>query len=176
MLGMHNVNNALSAAAAAYQVGLTAEQIISGFATFTGIKRRLEIRGVINDVTVYDDFAHHPTAIKSTLDGLRARIGDQRLFAVLQFGSNTMMLGEHCAKLPSALNTADQIFMLQPNDAQWQADKIVDALHGKASLFANVENIVDRLSAEVRPGDHVLIMSNKGFDGIHKKLIDQLSK
>ncbi len=172
MLGLHNVNNALAAVAAAHDVGVTADTIIEGLQLFKGVKRRLEVRGVANGITVYDDFAHHPTAIATTLEGLRARIGQQRLIAVLQFGSNTMRMGEHQDRIASALQQADDVILLQPTNVQWDVTDIVTQLNGRAIVHDDVTGIVRHLESFCQTGDHVVVMSNKGFDGIHQRLLD----
>lgn len=171
MCGLHNVNNALAAIAAAKHVDVPIEDSISALKTFRGIKRRMEIRGEINGITVYDDFAHHPTAIETTLNGLRARVGDQRIIAILQFGSNTMRDGFHDAKtIVASLKSADQVVLLKP-EGDWNINNIVAEL-SNASVYDNVDQILKNITPTLKPNDHVIIMSNKGFDGIHQKIMD----
>ena len=171
MLGQHNIMNALAATAAAQHAGLSVAKIIDGLQSFQGVKRRLEVRGVVNDITVYDDFAHHPTAIETTLAGLRAKVGDARIIAVLQFGSNTMKLGSHQSKIVPSLQQADQVVLLTPD---WDVQPILQQLKVPAESYATVPEIIDSLIPQLKPHDHVLVMSNKGFDGIHQRLLDQL--
>ena len=174
LIGTHNVMNALAAIAAARHAGVPAAVAIDALAQFRNVKRRLETRGTVNGVTVYDDFAHHPTAISVTLDALRARIGGKRLIAVLEARSNTMRLGVHRDHLAPALQGADMVLLLQPPELKWDINAVMAPLGGKGRSFTSVEAIVDILAIETRPDDHVLIMSNGGFDGIHNKLLARL--
>lgn len=174
--GKHNVSNALSAMAAAHHVGVSIEDTIKALKSFKGIKHRMEVRGAVNGVTIYDDFAHHPTAIETTLNGLRARVGDQRIVAVLQFGSNTMREGVHQKGIAKALKAADKVILLQPEGKLWNLQTVVDQCDGRATSYDNVDQIIQYLVPELKTNDHVLIMSNKGFDGIHQKLLDQLGR
>jgi UDP-N-acetylmuramate: L-alanyl-gamma-D-glutamyl-meso-diaminopimelate ligase len=172
MVGDHNVRNALAAAAAAHEVGVTSEAVISGLKSFQGVKRRMEVRGVINDITVYDDFAHHPTAIAASLAGLRSKVGNKRIFAVLQFASNTMGAGIHRDRIAQALQVADKVILLKPE--KWDINGLLREIGSKAAACERVEAIIESLSAMVQAEDHILIMSNKGFDGIHQRLIKRL--
>ncbi len=175
MIGLHNVNNALAAVAAANNVGVKPAHAIEALNTFAGLKRRLEVRGVVNNITVYDDFAHHPTAIETTLQGLRAKVGDSRIVAILQFASNTMKSGVHSVQsIANAVKAADVVVVLQPEE--WDITDLVQHIHQATQVYKNVEEIINRVALQLRPGDHVLIMSNKGFGGIHQKLIKRLSK
>lgn len=174
MCGLHNVNNALAAIAAAHHVGVAVETSIEALSAFEGIKRRLEVRGQVKGITVYDDFAHHPTAIETTLRGLRSRVGNQRIVAVLQFGSNTMRGGTHEATIADSLRLADQVYMLQPEGKHWDLKNIIDQLEGRAVAFENVDLILKNLIPNLKINDHVLVMSNKGFDGIHQRLLEGL--
>lgn len=173
LCGLHNVKNALAAIAAAHHIGISIEDSIQALQSFEGVKRRLEVRGKINDITVYDDFAHHPTAIETTLKGLRARVGNQRIIAILQFGSNTMRCGFHEKTIAASLKTADEVIFLQPTEKTWNLQTIVNALD-YAAAYDNVDQILKKVTPTLKPNDHVLIMSNKGFDGIHQRLLDQL--
>lgn len=172
--GMHSVHNALVSIAAAHDLNIDINVILSALEKFEGVKRRLEIRGVVNGVTVYDDFAHHPTAIASTLAGLRARVGQQRIVTVLEFGSNTMKQGMHAQELIESLTHADVVAMLQPEGRQWDPRELLGHLNARANVYDSVKDIVDDLTPQLRTDDHVLIMSNKGFDGIHQKLLNRL--
>ncbi|MBS0350244.1 MAG: UDP-N-acetylmuramate:L-alanyl-gamma-D-glutamyl-meso-diaminopimelate ligase [Proteobacteria bacterium] len=172
LVGDHNILNALSAAAAAHEVGITGEAIIAGLKTFQGVKRRLEKRGEVNQISVYDDFAHHPTAIEATLSALRAKVADKRIVAVLQFGSNTMSLGAHRERMAPALRMADKIIFLRPE--KWDINPLLRELGAKAFAFSRVEEIIDHVVKISLPGDNILIMSNKGFEGIHQRLLKRL--
>ena len=172
MVGDHNVRNALAAAAAAHEVGVTSEAVLAALKTFQGVKRRLEVRGAVNGVTVYDDFAHHPTAIAATLSGLRSKVGDKRIIAVLQFASNTMGAGTHRDNMAQSLRQADKVVLLRPE--KWDINPLVRELGAKAMACDRVETIIDHLAGELQAEDHVLIMSNKGFDGIHQRLLKRL--
>lgn len=175
LLGEHNVNNALAAIAAARHAGVPVEHCIAAFSEFKGVKRRMQVRGKVNGITVYDDFAHHPTAITTTLAGLRANVGKSRIIALLEPRSNTMRMGEHKAKLADALHEADDIFLYQPAGLDWDLQAVVNDLAGKAQLFQDIDNLVSAVVALAQAGDHVLIMSNGGFGGIHDKLLAQLA-
>lgn len=174
LCGQHNIANALAAIAAAINVGVRADQAILALQSFKGVKRRLEVRGVIRDITVYDDFAHHPTAIATTLAGLRSRVKDARIVAVVEFGSYTMRHGTHQSQLAHSLLEANKVILLQPQDKQWDTQFLLRELGARAKIFNEVDAIVNHLSKELRSQDHVLIMSNKGFGGIHKRLLEKL--
>ena len=166
--------NALAAIAAAAHVGVDAARSAQALGLFSGVKRRMEVRGVIDGVTVYDDFAHHPTAIETTLRGLRARVGDARIVAVVEPRSNTMKLGVHREQLAPALAAADRTWFLNSPDMGWDLPAAVAALGTRASFAANVDALVVGLAEDSRPGDHILVMSNGGFGGLHEKLIAAL--
>lgn len=173
MIGQHNVQNALAAAAAAHDIGIVSSDIINGLNSFKGVKRRLELRGTVGGVNVYDDFAHHPTAIETTITGLRAKVGAKaRIIAVLQFGSNTMRQGTHADVIGQALQGADRVELLRPEG--WDLTPVLRQLEGKAMVHADASAIVNHLAPQLHEDDHVLVMSNKGFDGIHQKLLDRL--
>jgi UDP-N-acetylmuramate: L-alanyl-gamma-D-glutamyl-meso-diaminopimelate ligase len=174
LLGEHNVMNALAAIGAAGHVGVAPERAARALGTFSGVKRRMEIRGVVGDVTVYDDFAHHPTAIETTLRGLRARVGNARIVAVLEPRSNTMKLGVHRAQLAPALNLADRTWFLDSPDLGWALPPAVAALGARASFAASVDALVKGIAEDSRPGDQILVMSNGGFGGLHDKLLAAL--
>ncbi len=173
-LGRHNVHNALSAIAAARHAGVPVAQSIAALAGFKGVKRRLENRGVAGGVTVYDDFAHHPTAIKTTLDGLRARVGSARIIALLEPRSNTMRMGVHKQSLPAALAKADEVFCYQVDDADWKIRDVMTNAGVAAQVFDDIDCLVSAVAEGARPGDHVLVMSNGSFGGIHEKLLGVL--
>ncbi len=170
LIGQHNVDNALMAIAAAHHVGVSAGVSCAALGEFKNTRRRLELRGEARGIRVYDDFAHHPTAIATTLAGLRAKVGDERIIAVLEPRSNTMKLGVHAQQLQASLAAADQIIMLEPVGLQWSVAEVVP----QAQTADTVEQILQRLGELVQPGDHILIMSNGGFANIHQRLLTQL--
>jgi UDP-N-acetylmuramate: L-alanyl-gamma-D-glutamyl-meso-diaminopimelate ligase len=174
LIGEHNVLNALAAIGAAAQAGVAPERAAQALNLFRGVKRRMEVRGVVGGVSVYDDFAHHPTAIEATLKGLRARVGGQRILAVLEPRSNTMKLGVHREELAPSLKLADKSWFLAPKDLGWDLQGAVSSMGDRVKLAANVDDIVHGVAAEARAGDHVLIMSNGGFGGLHDKLLAAL--
>jgi UDP-N-acetylmuramate: L-alanyl-gamma-D-glutamyl-meso-diaminopimelate ligase len=174
LLGKHNVMNALAAIGAAAHVGVPPEQAALALRDFRGVKRRMEIRGVVGGVTVYDDFAHHPTAIETTLAGLRARVGQARIVAVLEPRSNTMKLGVHRDQLAPALALADRSWFLNAPDLGWDLPEAVKSLGPSARCVSTVEALVRAIADDSRPGDHVLVMSNGGFGGLHEKLLADL--
>jgi len=172
-LGQHNVNNALAAIAAARHAGVPTKYAIEALGQFQSPKRRMEIRGEINGITVYDDFAHHPTAIKTTLAGLRAKTGTSRIIAVLEPRSNTMRLGIHRHTLGPALDAADAVLLYQPTGLDWNLGHITATLD-TAQIFDDIEQLVMHIIKSTRSGDHILIMSNGAFGGIHEKLLEAL--
>jgi UDP-N-acetylmuramate: L-alanyl-gamma-D-glutamyl-meso-diaminopimelate ligase len=174
LLGRHNVMNALAAIAAADHVGVAPERAALALAQFRGVKRRMEIRGTVDGVTVYDDFAHHPTAIETTLRGLRARVPDARIVAVLEPRSNTMKLGVHRDELAPALADADRAWFLNVPGLDWDLPAALAPLGARARFEDSVDGLVAGIAAEVRPGDQVLVMSNGGFGGLHEKLLAAL--
>ncbi|WP_284895123.1 MULTISPECIES: UDP-N-acetylmuramate:L-alanyl-gamma-D-glutamyl-meso-diaminopimelate ligase [Burkholderia] len=178
--GDHNRMNALAAIAAARHVGVPPAQAAESLASFRNVKRRMEVRGSIDGVTVYDDFAHHPTAIETTIAGLRARIGRQnsRILAVLEPRSNTMKLGVMKAQLPASLADADLVFGYGAPTGRdvlgWNLADALAPLGDKAHAFDDLHLLVKSVVEAARPGDHVLVMSNGGFGGVHQKLLDAL--
>jgi UDP-N-acetylmuramate: L-alanyl-gamma-D-glutamyl-meso-diaminopimelate ligase len=175
LLGEHNVNNALAAIAAARHAGVPAAHAIAALAEFQGVKRRMQVRGTVRDVTVYDDFAHHPTAITTTLAGLRAKVGNARIIALLEPRSNTMRMGTHKAQLALSLQTADDVFLYQPPGLGWDLADVVAELGDKGRLLHDVDELAASIAQLAQVGDHVLIMSNGGFGGIHDKLLAKLA-
>nr|VFJ99172.1 MAG: UDP-N-acetylmuramate: L-alanyl-gamma-D-glutamyl-meso-diaminopimelate ligase [Candidatus Kentron sp. H]VFJ99192.1 MAG: UDP-N-acetylmuramate: L-alanyl-gamma-D-glutamyl-meso-diaminopimelate ligase [Candidatus Kentron sp. H]VFK03327.1 MAG: UDP-N-acetylmuramate: L-alanyl-gamma-D-glutamyl-meso-diaminopimelate ligase [Candidatus Kentron sp. H] len=171
LIGRHNVENALAAIAAAHHAGVPAASACRALGQFRGVKRRLEQRGRIHDITVYDDFAHHPTAIATTLAGLRARVGRERIIAVLEPRSNTMRLGFHRNALAHALAGADLLWIYRPPNLGWDVDAMVQGFGIDGHLCNSIDAIVTDIAGIARAGDHVLIMSNGGFGGIHERLI-----
>ena len=169
------MNNALAAIAAADSIGVTMRDTEKAFATFENVKRRLEIRGCVNHITVYDDFAHHPTAIATTIDGLRKKVGSERIIVVAQLGSNSMRTGAHGDALAPSFQAADEVHVLQPDDKSWDVKTVLKSLGNKAVVHQSVSDIVETISKKALPHDHILVMSNKGFEGIHEQLLDSVS-
>jgi UDP-N-acetylmuramate: L-alanyl-gamma-D-glutamyl-meso-diaminopimelate ligase len=174
LLGKHNVDNALAAISAASHVGVSVETAIAALASFKNVKRRLEVKGERNGITLYDDFAHHPTAIKTTLAGLRAKIGSARLITVLEFGSYTMRSGVHKDQLQQALVDADLIICKKPVASDWGLADVLKNCPQPNKLYENVDTLIQELAPQLRSGDHVVMMSNSGFDGIHQKLLNAI--
>jgi len=175
LIGDHNVNNAISAIAAARHVGVAPEHAIDALSEYINTKRRLEVRAVVNGITVYDDFAHHPTAIMTTLKGLRAKVGEQRIIAVLEPRSNTMKMGVHKSELAQSLSQADKIFLFQSPDIKWDLKENLGPLSDKAQVMNSTDDIIQAIKSIANADDHVLIMSNGGFENIHQRMIDALS-
>ena len=170
-IGEHNLHNALAAIAAARHAGVTVTMAVKALEEFQGVKRRMEVRGRVNGVTVYDDFAHHPTAIATTLQGLRSQVGSARILLVLEPRSNTMRMGVHSGTLAASLQGADRIWMHEPGDLAWSLSDVAQATGVPARVSGSVEAIVDEVVREARPGDHILVMSNGDFGGIHERLV-----
>jgi len=174
LTGLHNVNNALAAIAGAEHAGVSATDACFSLAQFKNVKRRMELKGEINHIKVYDDFAHHPTAIETTLAGLRAQVGKQRILAILEPRSNTMQMGIHKETLANSLKIADQVAVFIPSDLSWDGAETFKPLGDKAQLFNQTENIVEWIKQESKAQDIILIMSNGGFEGIHQRILDVL--
>jgi UDP-N-acetylmuramate: L-alanyl-gamma-D-glutamyl-meso-diaminopimelate ligase len=173
LIGEHNRLNALAALAAARHVGVPVAQGLSALSEFKNVKRRMEIRGISNGITVYDDFAHHPTAIETTVAGLRRKIGKARILAVLEPRSNTMKLGVMKDALPNSLKEADLVFCYAGN-LGWDAHGALAPMGSKVVVKDDLGELIQAIVAAAHSGDHVLIMSNGGFGGIHEKLLMQL--
>ena len=176
LIGQHNVNNALMAIAAARHAGVQPQLAIEALGQFVNAKRRMETRGVVKDITVYDDFAHHPTAIKTTLAGLRNKVGEQRIFAVLEPRSATMKMGVHQDSLAQSWQLADEVLLFQPDNLSWSLNELIAQSDVSTQVYDDIENIIEDLLSKVKPQDHILIMSNGGFNGIHEKLLEKLTK
>ncbi len=175
LLGQHNVDNGLMAIAAAHHAGVTLSDAINALSSFKNVKRRMELKGKVNDVTVYDDFAHHPTAIATTLEGLRNKVGQARIIAVLEPRSNTMKMGVHKDTLAKSWQLADEIFLYEPEGMNWSLQASAQHSPKPAYCMNCVEQIVEHVANIARPGDHILIMSNGGFENIHSRLLAQLA-
>lgn len=174
LIGAHNMENAVAAVAAAHHAGVPVADAIGALREFRGVARRMQLRGEVNGVRVYDDFAHHPTAIRTTLDGLRRRVGRDRIIAVLEPRSNTMKMGVHRDELASSLAAADEVWLYAPPDLGWDIAEVLQPLGERGHARADVDSLAAELAKTVRPGDHVLIMSNGGFGGLHGKLLAAL--
>lgn len=176
--GTHNINNALAAIAAANDVGVAPNTAIEALCHFKGVRRRMELRGEVRQICVYDDFAHHPTAIATTLDGLRKRVGSARIIAVLEPRSNTMKLGTMAARLPEALHQADIAFCYGETHGKhalgWKPEEIFGKDADKIKVFHDLEQLKQAIVQIAQPGDHIIVMSNGSFGGLHGKLLEAL--
>lgn len=176
IVGQHNMHNGLMAIAAAHHIGIDIQQACTALASFISPKRRLEVKGVLNQVTLYDDFAHHPAEISATLTALRDKVGkNQRILAVLEPRSNTMKMGIHNKELAPALHHADQVFLYQPDNIGWDVSAIATQCTQPACCKQDLDQLVAAVIQEAKPTDHILVMSNGSFGGIHQKLLDKLS-
>lgn len=174
LLGNHNVLNALAALAAVHAVGVDPAPLLASLAGFGGIKRRLEVVGQAAGITVYDDFAHHPTAIATTLAGLRARVGLARIVVAMEPRSNSMRLGAHAAALAPSLELADAVVFLHRPELAWDAAAVIAQVRGQALAVADSDALLDALAGQLTAGDHVVFMSNGGFDNAPRRLLAQL--
>lgn len=174
MLGLHNVNNALAAIAAARHAGVPVTVALAALAEFKGVKRRMQLRGEAAGIRVYDDFAHHPTAIQTTVSGLKANISSGRIFAILEPRSNTMKLGVHRDTLASSLQEADNVFLYASDDMPWQAEQVLAPLGDKAQGFNDTERLIQHVVQNAVAGDHLLVMSNGSFENLHERLLTAL--
>ncbi len=172
--GIHSVNNGLAAIAAAHHAGVTITDCINALCRFEGVKRRMECLGTVGDVTVFDDFAHHPTAIATTLQGLRKQVGNKRIIAIIEPCSNTMRMGVHQDRLAESTTDASEVIWYQPEGVDWKLDVVVDTASVPTVLIQQVDEIIQRVVKNKQPGDQVVIMSNGGFGGIHQKLLNAL--
>ncbi|MBN8792429.1 MAG: UDP-N-acetylmuramate:L-alanyl-gamma-D-glutamyl-meso-diaminopimelate ligase [Stenotrophomonas nitritireducens] len=174
LLGRHNVLNGLAALAAAHAVGVDVAAVAPALAGFHSVKRRLEVIGQARGVTIYDDFAHHPTAIHTTLEGLRAKVGAARIVVAMEPRSNSMRLGAHAQALAPSLDIADAVVFLARPELPWDAAGVIAAVRGDAQAVADTDALLARLGGAVRDGDHVVFMSNGGFDGAPRRFLAQL--
>ncbi len=176
LVGEHNMHNGLMAISAARHVGVTPEDACKALGDFINARRRLELKGEVNGVTVYDDFAHHPTAILATLTALRSKVGGTaRILAVLEPRSNTMKLGVSKNELAPSLARADEVFLFQPSHIPWLVAEVAEQCIQPAHWSADLDALVAMVAAEAQPGDYILVMSNGGFGGIHDKLLTALA-
>lgn len=174
LMGRHNVMNALAALAAANAVGVELSHVIAKLSDFVSVKRRLENLGSVRGVTVYDDFAHHPTAIRTTLAGLRARVGQARIIVAMEPRSNSMRLGTHATEIAPALALADAVIFLHRPELTWDASAVVSALRGDGETVATVEALVERLATLAQANDHIVFMSNGGFEDAPRRMLAAL--
>lgn len=171
LLGAHNMHNGLMAIAAAHHAGVAISTACQVLNSFINANRRLEVKGTVGGITVYDDFAHHPTAITATLNALRSKVGDSRILAVLEPRSNTMKMGVHKDEIAPALAAADDVFIFQPDNIPWQVSDITAQLSQPSFHSANLDELIAAIGAQAKSGDHILVMSNGAFGGIHAKLL-----
>jgi UDP-N-acetylmuramate: L-alanyl-gamma-D-glutamyl-meso-diaminopimelate ligase len=175
--GVHNQMNALAAIIAADHVGVAVSDACQALSSFENVRRRMEVRGTVGTgaqaITIYDDFAHHPTAIRTTLDGLRRQVGTARILAVFEPRSNTMKLGQMKSLLPWSLEQADMAFC-HTAGLDWDAAEALSPMGARAHTAGDIDSLVTLVKAAARPGDHVLCMSNGGFGGVHGKLLQAL--
>ena len=174
LLGRHNVLNGLAALAAAHAVGVDPAQVAPALAGFHSVKRRMEVIGQAQGITIYDDFAHHPTAIHTTLEGLRARVGEARIVVAMEPRSNSMRLGAHSQALAPSLDIADAVVFLARPELPWDAARVIDAVRGDAQSVSDTDALLSELGNVTRAGDHVVFMSNGGFDGAPRRFLAQL--
>lgn len=173
--GMHSVRNGMAAAAAARNVGVTPEIAVQALSAFEGVKRRMECLGSTKGVSVYDDFAHHPTAIATTLKGLRAKVGSDKIIALIEPRSNTMRMGIHKSQLAEVTQSADSVLWFQPDGVNWSLQSVVDESGNDAQLLASIDDLIEACVERCDQATHVVVMSNGGFGGIHQKLIQRLA-
>ncbi|WP_151709600.1 UDP-N-acetylmuramate:L-alanyl-gamma-D-glutamyl-meso-diaminopimelate ligase [Acinetobacter brisouii] len=174
MTGQHSVANALATIAAAEHVGVSIEQACAALSCFGGVKRRMELLDTVHGIEVYDDFAHHPTAIETTLDGARKRLGERKLWAIIEPRSNTMRMGSHKDLLAQSARLADDVIWYQPEGLDWDLQPVVDAAPNRATVARSLDQIISTICQQAGEGDAVVIMSNGGFGGLHQKLITAL--
>ncbi|MGH1537445.1 MAG: UDP-N-acetylmuramate:L-alanyl-gamma-D-glutamyl-meso-diaminopimelate ligase [Gammaproteobacteria bacterium] len=175
LIGRHNIANAIAAIAAAQHAGVYVEDALQALTTFAGVKRRLEHKGTFSDISVYDDFAHHPTEIAATISAFKDQRPDGRIITIFEPRSNSMRLGIHSEHLAKAFDDADKVFIFEPKDLQWSIGEMTDSIKPDARLFPTVDEIILDLLNEVKQGDNILVLSNGSFDGLSEKLILQLS-
>jgi UDP-N-acetylmuramate: L-alanyl-gamma-D-glutamyl-meso-diaminopimelate ligase len=179
LIGDFNIDNAVMAIAAARHAGVPSSVSTEALAKFINTKRRFELRGTVNNISVYDDFAHHPTAIEKTLAGVRAKLSQQvqagRIFAVLEFRSNTMKSGIHKESLPQSLMDADQVFIYQDEQITWSVSNLINQCKPPCQVEENIEKLVEDITQQAQAGDIIVVMSNGNFAGIHDKILNRLA-
>ncbi|WP_201602558.1 UDP-N-acetylmuramate:L-alanyl-gamma-D-glutamyl-meso-diaminopimelate ligase [Psychrobacter immobilis] len=180
MSGMHNVNNALVAIAAAYNIGVSVKTACAALSAFAGIKRRMELIGDVNDILVFDDFAHHPTAITTTLDGAKKKLANRRIWAIIEPRSNTMKMGIHQDSLAESAALADHTLWYEPTGLEWGLKEVIENANsanpnmGKQQVLSSIDAIIEHIDMHAKAGDAIVIMSNGGFEGIHQRLLTAL--
>ena len=180
MSGMHNVNNALVAIAAAYNIGVSVKTACAALSAFAGIKRRMELIGDVNDILVFDDFAHHPTAITTTLDGAKKKLADRRIWAIIEPRSNTMKMGIHQDSLAESAALADHTLWYEPTGLEWGLKEVIENANsanpnmGNQQVLSSIDAIIEHIDTHAKAGDAIVIMSNGGFEGIHQRLLTAL--
>jgi UDP-N-acetylmuramate: L-alanyl-gamma-D-glutamyl-meso-diaminopimelate ligase len=174
LIGQHNVENALAAIAATHHAGVPIAIACEALSRFRNVKRRLELRGEVKGIRVYDDFAHHPTAIEVTLKALRQRVGQEKIIAILEPRSRTMQMGVHQQELIPALQAADAVLFYEPENLKWSLAQVANSLNN-AFTFNQVEALIQHVVAMAQSGDHILVMSNGGFENIHPRLLKALA-
>jgi len=180
MSGMHNVNNALVAVAAAYNIGVSVKTACAALSAFAGIKRRMELIGDVNDILVFDDFAHHPTAITTTLDGAKKKLADRRIWAIIEPRSNTMKMGIHQDSLAESAALADHTLWYEPTGLEWGLKEVIENANsvnpnmGNQQVLSSIDAIIEHIDTHAKAGDAIVIMSNGGFEGVHQRLLTVL--
>ncbi len=180
MSGIHNVNNALVAVAAAYNIGVSVKTACAALSAFAGIKRRMELIGDVNDILVFDDFAHHPTAITTTLDGAKKKLADRRIWAIIEPRSNTMKMGIHQDSLAESAALADHTLWYEPTGLEWGLKEVIENANsanpnmGHQQVLSSIDAIIKHIDTHAKAGDAIVIMSNGGFEGIHQRLLTAL--
>jgi len=176
LIGHHNAHNALAAAAAAAHIGIPAAAVCAALTEFKGVKRRLEYLARIHGISLYDDFAHHPTEIRATLSALRRKVGAERIIAIMEPRSNTMRMGVHQKTLADSFTHANRVLFYQPDNIDWDLKTQTESLGAKREIFTTIEAIIAHTVKISQPGDHVVIMSNGGFGGLQQKLVSSLEE
>lgn len=176
LIGLHNAHNVLATAIAAGHAGLTTGEVCEAMSGFKNVKRRLQRLGEVNGVAIYDDFAHHPTAIRMTLEGLRNKVGKQRIIAIMEPRSNTMRMGVHGEALAKSFSEADHVIFYQPENINWDLKQQTISLGSKREISSDIDNIVENVVKTTKPGDQIVFMSNGGFGGIQQKLLKRLQE
>ena len=180
MSGIHNVNNALVAVAAAYNIGVSVKTACAALSAFAGIKRRMELIGDVNDILVFDDFAHHPTAITTTLDGAKKKLANRRIWAIIEPRSNTMKMGIHQDSLAESAALADHTLWYEPTGLEWGLKEVIENANsantnmGNQQVLSSIDAIIEHIDTHAKAGDAIVIMSNGGFEGIHQRLLTAL--
>lgn len=175
VIGKHNMHNALMAIAGARHAGVPVHVALEALAQFEPPKRRLELKGEVADIRLYDDFAHHPTAITTTLEGLRANVGKARILSVLEPRSNTMRAGVHQETLAQSFAQSDAVYLLEPEELSWDMSQLAEQSSAPVTIEKSLEALIESIVEAAKQGDHILVMSNGGFGGIHQKLLFALA-